>query len=77
MFKLNALPQFGSKLKKPAYYEAVNGIITVLRPASSLRTIANNLTNAGFLTPAGLAWNRHRVSDYIRNVFSKQAKEQA
>jgi hypothetical protein len=68
----NASPAFGGKLKNDAFYTAVNGIINVLRPASSLRVIATHLTNAGFQTPTGLPWNRHRVSDYIRNVLNKE-----
>lgn len=75
MSALHAPPSFGGRLNKDDYYNTVNGIINVLRPASSLRVIANHLTKAGFQTASGLEWNRHRVSDYIRNTLNKPAKE--
>jgi hypothetical protein len=68
MSALHAPPTFGGKLNNDAYYEAVGNIIKALRPASKLRTIAEHLTAAGFLTPSGLPWNRRRLSDFIRST---------
>jgi hypothetical protein len=68
MSALHATPRFGGKLNNPAYYDSVSGVIRVLRPASSLRIIANHLNKAGFQTPSGLVWNRERVANYIRNT---------
>ncbi|MQA37849.1 hypothetical protein [Rugamonas aquatica] len=65
---LQAPPTFGGKLNNDRYYEAVMNTINALRPASSLRAIANHLTAAGFLTPTGLPWNRLRVAAFIRNT---------
>ncbi|MQA39624.1 hypothetical protein [Rugamonas aquatica] len=71
MSALHAPPTFGGKLNNDRYYEAVISTISALRPASSLRTIADHLTTAGFLTPSGLPWNRRRVSDFIRNTTTQ------
>ncbi|MYM65414.1 hypothetical protein GTP45_01025 [Pseudoduganella sp. FT55W] len=70
-----AAPSFGGRLNNDDYYTAVNRIISTLRPVASLRIIANHLTKAGFQTASGLEWNRHRVSDYIRNTLNKPTKE--
>jgi hypothetical protein len=62
-----APPSFGGKLNTSSYYANVNSIISVLRGASTLRTIAAHLNGMGFLTPSGLVWSRERVATYIRN----------
>ena len=64
---LSATPAFDGKRKTTQYYEAVNGIIKALRPASTLRTIAQHLNSAGFLTPSDLIWDRTRVASYLRS----------
>ncbi len=68
MSVLPAIPQFGGRLMTPAYYQAVASIIGVLRPASTLRTIAHHLNGAGFTTPTGLAWTRDRLANYLRST---------
>jgi hypothetical protein len=70
MSTLQATPSFGGRLNNQSYYDAVSGIIRVLRPASSLRIIANHLNKAQFLTPSGLPWNRDRVANFLRNKFN-------
>jgi hypothetical protein len=67
MSSFKAAPGFGSKHNLPHFYTTVNSVIAVLRPASSLRLIANHLNAHGFRTPSGLEWNRDRVATYIRN----------
>ena len=62
-----AVPAFGKPLNAPSYYEAVNSIIRVLRPHSTLRTIANHLNAQCFKTPSGMDWNRMHVANYLRN----------
>ncbi|GAB3374270.1 hypothetical protein GCM10027317_13910 [Massilia agri] len=62
----NARPQFGGRLKSPEYYEQVNSICRVLREYSTLRTIADALNSQHFTTPAGMEWNRHRLSAYLK-----------
>jgi hypothetical protein len=66
MPNFKAVPAFSAKLNVPSYYTTLDSIISVLRPASSLRIIARHLNLHGFRTPAGLEWNRERVSNYLR-----------
>jgi hypothetical protein len=68
MLMQNQQPAFGGKLKTPAFYDAVNSCIRVLRPYSTLRTIANHLNSVGLKTATGLIWNRERLANYIRNT---------
>lgn len=68
MSVLHAKPAFGGKKKTDQYYDAVNGIIKVLRSASTLRTIAQHLNSAGFRTPSDLIWDRQRVATYLRST---------
>lgn len=68
MSVLKALPKFGGKKNNPAYYASVDSIVGLLRPAATLRTIAEALNTAGFLSPSGLSWTRERVSCYIRQT---------
>lgn len=60
-------PTFGGRLNTPQYYSSVDSICRMLRPAATLRTIANHLNAAGFKTPSGLIWDRQRVANYLRN----------
>jgi hypothetical protein len=63
----NAIPAFGKPLRMPDYYVAVDGVISILRPYSTLRTVSNHLNAQGLKTPTGLEWNRERVAQYIRH----------
>lgn len=63
-----ATPQFGGKLNTATYYDSVNSIIKVMRPMATLRTVANHLNAAQFLTPAGLPWTRERLANYLRST---------
>lgn len=67
MTAFKAAPTFGGKHNTAHFYTMVNSILAVLRPASSLRTIAAYLNSHGFRTPSGLEWTRDRVAQYIRN----------
>jgi hypothetical protein len=66
MANLQAIPAFGKPLKSPEFYSQIDGIIEVLRPFSTLKTVAQHLNNAGFTTPGGLPWHRMHVANYIR-----------
>jgi hypothetical protein len=66
MSVLQAPPSFGGKLRTQAYYDAVNQILGVLLPYSTLRTCAQHLNAQGFTTPAGNPWTRERVSTYLK-----------
>jgi hypothetical protein len=61
-----AVPRFGGKLKQPAYYASVLQVIQTLRPMATLRTVANALNSAGFVTPSGLPFTRDRVQAFLR-----------
>jgi hypothetical protein len=63
----NAIPAFGKPLRTPDFYATLDGIISVLRPYSTLRTVSNHLNSQGLQTPAGLEWNRERVAQYVRH----------
>jgi hypothetical protein len=67
MTTFKAAPAFGGKHNTPAYYATLDSIIAVLRPASSLRLIANHLNAHGFKTPTNLDWSRDRAANYIRH----------
>jgi hypothetical protein len=67
MRALAAIPAFGMPLRTPDYYATVDGIIAVLRPYSTLRTISNHLNSLALQTPSGKDWNRERVAQYIRH----------
>lgn len=64
---LSVRPQFGKPRMAPAYYLLVDDVIRNLRPTSTLRAIADALTEQGYRTPAGHAWSRQMVSTYVRN----------
>jgi hypothetical protein len=64
----DAIPAFGGRLKTDAYYEQVDAMIRTLRPASTLRTIAECLNNAGLSTPRNYAWDRGKVATYLRSM---------
>lgn len=64
-------PSFGSKLNTQEYYSSINSIIAVLRPLSTLRTIALQLNTANFSTPSGLSWNRGRVANFLQSSAFK------
>lgn len=59
-------PGFGAKLRTPAYYEIVNGIMRTLRPLATRKVLADKLNSEGITTPAGLAWDRTKVAAYLR-----------
>lgn len=61
-------PKFGGKRNTIEYYNAVNNIAKLLKPAATLATIATALNAASFTTPTGKEWNRKRVSDYLRTA---------
>jgi hypothetical protein len=67
MPSLLAVPRFGQPLCQPAYYEMIDSVISVLRPHSTLRAVAERLQAQGSKTPSGLDWTRMRVASYIRN----------
>jgi hypothetical protein len=62
----NAVPGFGKKLKPEPYYIAVDGILKTLRPAATLRVMADKLNAVGLTTPTGKPWDRQKVSCYMR-----------
>jgi hypothetical protein len=62
-----AAPAFGGKLCTPEYYASIISIINVLRPLSSLATIAKHLGAQGFTMPSGKAFTRGGVSNFISN----------
>jgi hypothetical protein len=61
-----AIPEFGKPLRDASYYATVDGIVTTLRPYSTLRTVANHLNALGLRTPSDLEWHRMHVANYIR-----------
>lgn len=63
-----ARPAFGGRLKTAEYYAGINSIISVMRGVATMRTMANHLTAAGFLTPTDLPWNRARLNNYLRQM---------
>ena len=67
MNSFKAAPAFAGRHNTPEYYTMVSSILSVLRGKSTLRTQADHLNGAGFLTPSGMPWTRTRVADYIRN----------
>lgn len=67
MANQKVVPAFGKPLQSADWYAQIDGIIEVLRPYSTLRTIAQHLHNAGFTTPGGLQWHRMHVANYIRS----------
>lgn len=62
-----AAPGFGQRLHTADYYSAIKAMLGVLRPLSSLRTIADHLNRQGFSTPTGLPFTRDRVATFIRS----------
>lgn len=63
-----AVPAFGSRLNTQPYYDSLNAIIATLRPATTLRTIADHLNSAGFTTPSGKPFTRERVANYLQST---------
>ena len=66
MTHFRVIPAFGQPLNSPDYYNRVDAIVNVLRPYSTLRTVAQHLNDSGFQTPSGLTWHRLHVANYIR-----------
>jgi len=62
-----ATPGFGTPKQLPDYYQQVSAIVSVLKPYSTLRTIADHLNAQGFQTPMGKRWNRQAVANFIRS----------
>jgi hypothetical protein len=60
-------PKFGGKLKSDAYFKAVNSVIALLRPYSTLKTISEHLNSQHLTTPTGLPWTKQRVATYLRS----------
>ena len=67
MSSFKAAPAFAGRHNTPDYYKTVGSIISILRGKSTLRTIADHLNGADFLTPSDMPWSRTRVADFIRN----------
>jgi hypothetical protein len=67
MSSMHSIPSFGRPLRSSDYYELVDGLISTLRPHSTLRAVANHLQAAGLRTPSNLDWTRMRVAQYVRN----------
>lgn len=65
---LLATPRFGGPRNVPSYYSDLNSIVRVLRPVSTLRTIATHLNVQGFQTPSGLEWTRERLANYLHTA---------
>ena len=63
----NSYPRFGGRAKTENYYTNVSAIIASLRPAGTLRMIADELNRQGLKTPRGLEWNKQRVTTYLRD----------
>jgi len=61
-------PSFGGKLQSAEYYVGVNAIIATLRKMATIRTIADHLNRAGFVTPTGLSWTKDRLANYLRST---------
>lgn len=61
-----AVPEFGKPLRDAEFYKITDGIISTLRPFSTLRTCAQHLNSLGMRTPSGLEWHRMHVANYIR-----------
>jgi hypothetical protein len=76
MSTLNAVPAFGGKRKLPQWYAAIDGIINVLRPHSTLNRICEHLTAQGFATATDLPWNKVRLAAYLKasKIKSTQSK---
>lgn len=66
MLLQKAIPLFGQKLRPSSFYETVSGIVSTLRPYSSLKTVAAHLNGLGLTTPKGLPWSKTAVANYIR-----------
>lgn len=66
MLVQKAIPLFGQKVRPLSYYETISGIVSTLRPYSSLKTVADHLNRMNFTTPNGLSWSKHSVANYIR-----------
>jgi hypothetical protein len=66
MLLQKAIPLFGQKLRPSSFYEMVTGIVTTLRPYSSLKTVADHLNGLGLTTPKGLPWSKSAVANFIR-----------
>jgi len=62
----NAIPLFGQKTRPLSYYETVSGIVSTLRPYSSLKTVSDHLNRMSLTTPKGLPWTKSAVANYIR-----------
>lgn len=69
-------PGFGTPLQTPQYYSNVSDIVSILRPYSSLRVIANHLTAQGFFTPTGKTFTKQHVANFIRSTQYKPTNKE-
>ena len=60
-------PSFGGRTRSEVYYTVISAAIASLRPATSLRQIAEALNRNGFRTPRGLEWTKTRVVAFLRD----------
>lgn len=73
----NSNPRFGGRAKTENYYTTVSAEIAALRPATTLRMIADELNRKGLTTPRGLEWTKQRVTTYLRGKSPQlKTKEQ-
>ena len=59
--------KFGGARQPDSYYTTVLALVHELGPTSTLRSLSEELNSRGLTTPTGLAWNRDRLSNFIRN----------
>jgi hypothetical protein len=60
-------PSFGGRARPEAFYAYISAAIAELRPATSLREIAEILNSYGLRTARNLEWNKTRVVAFIRD----------
>ena len=60
-------PSFGGRTRPEAFYAYISAAIAELRPATSLREIAETLNRHGLRTARDLEWTKTRVVAFIRD----------
>lgn len=60
-------PSFGGRTRPERYYTLISAAIAELRPATSLREIAEILNRQGLRTPRDFEWTKTRVVAFIRD----------
>lgn len=60
-------PAFGGRTRPASYYAEIRAVIASLRPATSLREIAETMNRAGLRTARDLEWNKTRVVAFLRD----------